>query len=417
MNPHSLPRIRSNTRFGQHVDHRPRRLEDVVLIVLEKGTMPIVAVQNAPSSIPKAAQAAPMPAYDGPAGACAAMLDQVLNSGADGAGDTILVRACGEESPTLRKPALQAGVRMARSAGSKTPALLAQLEEILDHPPANSQRAERVMAATLEIMGELGEKLDKAQLSGVVSSRLVPLLSHDSDLVAAGAARGFAACLRGGLVAGTVTHDGEELSQLFAVSMQRIQQAKTTAEGRTGAFGLGAVLGGAGVARLVSLQVLPTLMGVVEGKQAKEAPSAREAAVLALEQLSLQLGSAFEPYGIPLLRTLVALYADKDKKVADAAAKGVQAMLAQLSPLAVKLVLPALYDGMEAVQWRTQVECLTALAVLAEHCALVGRPAAARGHPEGDGVPRLHQRQGGRRRLRSRCRCSARASITPRRRS
>ena len=328
--------------------------------------MPIVAVKNA-SSVPAAAAAAPLPTYDGPASAAAALLDQVLNSGADGAGDTILVRACGEESETLRGPALQAGLRMARFAGDKASALLSQLEEILDHLPANAQRAERVMAAVLEIMGELGERLNLSQLTGVLSSRLVPHLGHDSDLVAAGASRGFAACVRGGLAAGLVAQDGPELAELFSASMKSIREAKTPAEGRSGAFGLGAVLGGAGIARLVSLDVIPQLMAIVDGKVPKEAPCCREAAVLGLEQLSLQLGCAFEPYGIPLLRKLVALYADKDKKVADAAAKGVRALLAQLSPLAVKLVLPALYDGMAAVQWRTQVECLTALAVLAEH--------------------------------------------------
>ena len=107
-------------------------------------------------------------------------------------------------------------------------------------------------------------------------------------------------------------------------------------------------------------------MAIVDGKVPKEAPccaGGRAGARAAVPPAR----RAFEPYGIPLLRKLVALYADKDKKVADAAAKGVQAMLSQLSPLAVKLVLPALYDGMAAVQWRTQVECLTALAVLAEH--------------------------------------------------
>ena len=48
------------------------------------------------------------------------------------------------------------------------------------------------------------------------------------------------------------------------------------------------------------------------------APHAREAAVLTVEQLSVHMGEEFEPYGVPLLRELVALYADKDKKVADA---------------------------------------------------------------------------------------------------
>ena len=79
------------------------------------------------------------------------------------------------------------------------------------------------------------------------------------------------------------------------------------------------------------------------------------------------MGAAFEPWGVGLMQTLVALYADKDRRVVDGAVRTVNAMLARLPPLAVKLVLPALYDGMEAVQWRTKEACLQALAVLAAH--------------------------------------------------
>ena len=275
------------------------------------------------------------------------------------------------------------GLRVARAAGAgKAAALLAQLEEILDHPPANPERAERVTAAVLEMLGELGEWLDQAQLAGIFSSRLVPLLCSNSELISLGASRGISAALRGGLRAGFIKEDGAEVSELLATHMQLIKSAKTPSQCRSGALGVGAVLGGVGVSRLAPMKILETLTAVVEAKAPKDAPSAREAAVLGIEQLSLQLGTAFEPYGVPLLRPLVALYADKDMKVAAAAARGVRAMLSQLSPLAVKLVLPALYDGMEAVQWRTKVECLQALAVLAQHAPSSVGPQLPKVMPE-----------------------------------
>ena len=99
----------------------------------------------------------------------------------------------------------------------------------------------------------------------------------------------------------------------------------------------------------------------------RSASSHRVAPLASLSQLSSHLGVGFEPYGLPLLRPLVALYADKDKRVADAAGGAMREMLSQLSTLSVKLTLPALYDGMEAVAWRTKVECLDALGVLASH--------------------------------------------------
>ena len=153
-------------------------------------------------------------------------------------------------------------------------------------------------------------------------------------------------------------------------SMQTIRSAKDDNESRAGALGLGATFSAAGAGALASLGAVQALLEVVDtsDKNAdKERPHARAAAVQAVEELSRQLGSSFEPFGTTLLQKLVALYADKDRKVVDAAVRAVNTMLGQLSPLAVKLVLPALYDGMEAVQWRTKEACLEALAVLAKH--------------------------------------------------
>ena len=69
-------------------------------------------------------------------------------------------------------------------------------------------------------------------------------------------------------------------------------------------------------------------------------------------------------------------------QVADAAVKTVRALLSQLSDAAIKLVLPALYDGMEAVQWRTKVECLGALATLAAHVPTAVGPRLPQAMPK-----------------------------------
>jgi elongation factor 3 len=334
--------------------------------------MPIVAVQKAEKP---AQNIEPPPKCADRTQALQFLADKLLD--AKEAPTALFVRALGEESNTVREPALAAGIYLARTHASATD-LLAALEGVYDHFQANplpdAGRAERTSAGLLTILGELGERLDSACLARLLG-RLVPILRHDSPTVGAGASRGIAALLRGARKSGLVTLDGE-LKSLLGTSLQSVSQASSPAECHGGALGVGAVLGGAGAAALSHLLVVPSLMAIVTGSDGttkKPAQHAREAAVLSIEQLSLQLGSAFEPYGLPLLRPLVALYADKDKRVADAAARGVQAMLGQLSSLSVKQVLPALYDGCEAVAWRTKVECLQALSLLAQrHPSSVG---------------------------------------------
>ena len=294
-----------------------------------------------------------------------ALLAQVLDSTTSSAADATLVRALGEEADALRCVAMHAASRMIKGAGMhRVSDLFAAFERMLDEPPSEPKRAERTVGAVLSLMGELGEALDASQLSRMVS-RCVPLLRHESDIIAGGAARGIANTMCGALRSERASLGGE-IKTLLDAGISEVANAKTLDASRGGAHGVGACIGAAGASGIGRFNVMASLVAIIDNTP-RGATCSRESAVLAIEQLSLQLGSGFEPFGIPMLRPLVALYADKDKRVADAAAGAVRAMLGQLSPLAVKLVLPALYDGMEATAWRTKVECLKALSVLAEH--------------------------------------------------
>ena len=282
----------------------------------------------------------------------------------------MLVRALGEEVEAIRSEAMKAALHVVRTSGeAKGSELLDALVAVMDHLPQDKARAERVLSAILAISGELGAHLNQGELASLLS-RYQPLLSHETLAVAAGASRGMASALRGAVRSGCASIDGE-LKSLAMTSMETVSGAKTSEESRSGANGIGAVIGAMGARFLDGLGVMASLVEILDGgskgKGLVVGPCAKEAAVLAIEQLSVQLAADFEPYGVPLLRQLVGLYADKERKVVEAAARSVRAMLSQLSPLAVKLVLPALYDGMEAVAWRTKVECLQALSVLAEH--------------------------------------------------
>ena len=339
---------------------------------------PVITVPTPP---PPSVDSTPLGAATTPAEAINVLLDQLLASPHKSKMDTALVRALGEPLEALRTAGLKAGMRMVQVAGeAKADILLAIFDGILDNPPADAQRAERVTGGILEIAGELGFALTEGDLGGLLSRQL-PLLGHESPGIATGAARGMASALRGALRAGNATLGGE-VASLLTTHLDKVKTAKTPQECREGAYGVGACIGAAGAPSLERLGVLATLVELLGASPSKTAPYAKEAATLAIEQLSCQLGPAFEPYGVPLLRPLVALYADKDKRVADAAALGVRAMLSQLSENVIGKVLPALYDGMAAVQWRTKVECLGALATLAEHAPSAVGPRLPQAIPE-----------------------------------
>jgi len=108
-------------------------------------------------------------------------------------------------------------------------------------------------------------------------------------------------------------------------------------------------------------------LGEIMDSKSKTAANARESAYLAVGRLCLGLKFKFEPYSIPLLPKLVKAFADKDKKVADAATLSTRALLENLATLSVKSVVGALYEGMQVVGGggRVKVECLELASLLA----------------------------------------------------
>ena len=151
--------------------------------------------------------------------------------------------------------------------------------------------------------------------------------------------------------------------------------ANTAAEARAAAFRIGAACAAAGAELLQEWGVVTKLFELLSGESAATENS-REAALLAIDQLCLRLGKRFEPYLLPQLEArVIAMYADKERKVVDAAAKVVKTLVTGLNPLAVKLVLPALYRGMEgACAWRTKEACIQALGLLAQHAKVETGP-------------------------------------------
>lgn len=70
--------------------------------------------------------------------------------------------------------------------------------------------------------------------------------------------------------------------------------------------------------------------------------------------MSRLLGRGFEPYVIHILPQLLMCFGDNTSDVRDAASQCARAIMSQLSPHGVKLVLPALMKALEDRSWRTK---------------------------------------------------------------
>uniref|UniRef100_A0A7S2CNH5 Elongation factor 3 n=1 Tax=Haptolina brevifila TaxID=156173 RepID=A0A7S2CNH5_9EUKA len=241
---------------------------------------------------------------------------------------------------------------------SRGEAAFTQFEVILDTlAKEKGEKAERATAGILEVVGGLAGHLEKASLKKMLV-RFGLLFVSESDEVRSSACLAVASALKDAIAKGTIAADGEP-AQLLTSSLETLAKANTPEESRTASCGLGAAIGALGEMELSKHDVVKLLGDTMETKS-KTAANAREAATLAVGMLSLSLGFKFEPYSIPMLSALVKLIVDKDKKVADAAASTLRIIYAGVSTLTVKVVLPALYEGMQVVGGggRSKIECL-----------------------------------------------------------
>jgi elongation factor 3 len=120
-------------------------------------------------------------------------------------------------------------------------------------------------------------------------------------------------------------------------------------------------------AGVTSLLTSGALAAITAGLNDAKNANAREGALLALAQLAEQVGKPAEPYLMPLLANALALLADKQVPVREAAAKAQVALENLLTPYGVSSVLPILFEGMVAQKWQTNEGACKLLASMADH--------------------------------------------------
>ena len=121
-----------------------------------------------------------------------------------------------------------------------------------------------------------------------------------------------------------------------------------------------------GVRSLAECGVLAAMTDKLTNDKTKEMEGARAACVL-FKALVEAVGVHFEPFAVPLLPKVIAIYDAKPPAPREAASAAALALINSVNPGAVRLVLPALFVSMKAKGFREKVGALNLLAALSIH--------------------------------------------------
>ncbi|KAJ3300311.1 translational elongation factor EF-1 alpha [Borealophlyctis nickersoniae] len=154
------------------------------------------------------------------------------------------------------------------------------------------------------------------------------------------------------------------VSELLA----QLTTSKSVEERRSAAKDLAGVVKNAGVsAGLTQYGILESLKTASEHKKSQQA---REGAALAFAALAETLGHPAEPYLIPQLPVVFALYGDKIADVRSAAESAGNALFALPGRFAVRAIVPILLEQLtNEKKWQTKVAALQVFGRFSEHYA------------------------------------------------
>jgi HEAT repeat protein len=260
----------------------------------------------------------------------------------------------------VRAQMMQAGLRLIELHGQSCMELLTPMfENQLNKPDSGTYAGDLLKEGVVIFLATLSRFLPKGDPKvAEVMKRLLKALRTPSESVQRAAATCMSPLMN--MLGGP-----EEVSAVVKEDMDMLLEGETYGDRRGGAFGLAGIVKGLGISALKAHDIMPTLQSAAADKKD---PRRREGALFGFECLSEKLGRLFEPYVIHILPILLNSCGDPDPSVREAADAAAKAVMSQLSGQGVKLVMPALLQGVEDRTWRTKSAAVDLLGAMA-YCA------------------------------------------------
>lgn len=261
---------------------------------------------------------------------------------------------------TVRQYMVSAGMALIDAYGAtQAIALLPIFEGVLEAPAAPGENLSSFdwrREGTVVLMGSTARHLDASDPKILsIMDRLLDALSTPSGPVQ----RAVALCMVP-LMPACKSQAGDYAAKLLANALK----GEDYGTRRGAAYGISALVKGLGIASLKQHGI----MSALEQAAASPSPPAKQGALFCFECLCTRLKLLFEPYVIVILPLLLRCFSDSSDHVREAASLAAKAIMGNLSPHGVKLVLPTILKALDDSAWRSKAAALSLLGAMA-YCA------------------------------------------------
>ena len=256
----------------------------------------------------------------------------------------IISGAVGDHNNAVREAMIEgASSVIAEHGKSKIEELMAIFETTIASSAKDESSSDLISEAVIILYGALAQHLKRGDdRIAKVMDRLLEALTAPSEGVQFAVSRCLAPLIR---------NAPEESSDGVQRTLGQALAARQYATRRGSAYGLAGIVSGLGLSALREHRIMATLKSGVENK--KDA-NARQGALFAYELFSLILGDIFEPYVIEIVPQLIATFGDPSADVREACLDAAKTCFSRLSSYGVKVILPILLEGLDALQWRSK---------------------------------------------------------------
>lgn len=262
---------------------------------------------------------------------------------------TLLLKALSDESLEVREASIDAGkVVIAAHGEANTETLLKVFEGYFDKPPdrtVSEEIQDYAKSGAVVFLASLAVHLDSSDPKvKQILERLLEVLETPSESVQRKVADAFPPLMK-------QLATEEEKRALIEGLLGKLSQGESYAVRRGAAFGIAGAVKGIGMGSLKGMGVMDSIKVLIEDKKSAQS---REGALMCFELLVERLGRLFEPYVVTILPMLLVSFGDQTESVRLACEGAAQKIMKNLSAQGVKLVLPALLEGLRDDQWRTK---------------------------------------------------------------